>query len=69
MERKNVNAILVNDFEAFLKKQDLYDDFVSGKILCSQCKAPINSENIAMIYYQDGYKFCCDKTDCLEEMR
>lgn len=69
MERKNVNAILVNEFETFLKDKGFYKDFISGNILCSQCNSPITSENIAMIYFNNGYKFCCDKTDCLEDMR
>ncbi len=69
MERKNVNAILVNEFKTFLKEKGLYEDFTSGKVLCSKCSSSITSENIAMIYYHDDeYRFRCDNTDCLEKI-
>jgi hypothetical protein len=69
MERKNVSAILVDDFEDFLKKNGLYQKYISGELLCDQCRTVITSDNIAMIFYKDGYRFCCDKTECLEKIQ
>ena len=69
MERKNVNAILVDDFEDFLKEKGLYQAYNSGELLCNQCSTVITNDNIAMIFYRAGYKFCCDKTECLEKIQ
>ena len=65
MERKEINAILVNDFEEFLKTNGLYERFITEELKCSVCEKSITSENIAMIYYSNGYQFCCDNNDCL----
>ena len=65
MERKLVNAVLVNEFEEFLKEKDLYQNYCTGKLVCAKCGKAITHENIAYIYYSDGYKFCCNNKDCL----
>jgi len=66
MRRKELSAILLDDFELFLKINNLFDDYVSGNILCAQCNSPITSQNIAMIYFKYGYKFYCDTPGCLK---
>jgi hypothetical protein len=68
MERKNLNAILANEFEDFIKEIDLFQDYISGKILCSECNSPITKENISMIFYRNGFLFLCDNADCLRKM-
>lgn len=65
MERKEVNAVLVSDFEEFLKKKNLFEDFESGKLKCCVCGKSITSDNIAMIFKSDGYTFCCDSNECM----
>jgi hypothetical protein len=65
MERKEVHALLLNDFENFLKQNNLYQEFIDGNLKCSVCGKEITSENIALIYFSNGYKFCCDNDNCL----
>ncbi len=66
MERKSVNAVLVDEFEEFLKEKKLYQKYSSGKLLCSNCGRVITAENIALIYFSDEYKFRCNNKDCME---
>lgn len=69
MERKNVNAILVKEFEEFLKAKGLYQAYIAEDLLCSQCNTVITNNNIALISYKEGYQFCCDKAECLEKIK
>jgi hypothetical protein len=66
MERKEVNAVLVKDFEDFLREKGLYDRYESGQLLCEKCGKPITSENIAFIFYKEDYRFCCDNPECMK---
>ncbi len=68
MERKEVNAILVDDFADFLKANNLFQKFSIGNILCSKCEKSITTENIAIIYFDTEYRFCCDDNRCLEKL-
>lgn len=65
MERKIVNAILDNEFEEFLKMNQLYDKFINNEVLCYYCKKPITTKNISAIFYENGLQFCCDEMDCI----
>lgn len=66
MERKSVNAVLVNEFEDFLKEKNLYQKYVDKELLCSKCNQVITSDNIALIYFAGEYKFCCNKKECMD---
>jgi hypothetical protein len=65
MERKEIKAILVNDFEDLLRNNDLFEKYTAGELKCSVCGKSITSDNIAMVYFSNGYQFCCDNNDCL----
>jgi hypothetical protein len=68
MERKDVNAILVEEFLELLKEHNLLDDFTNHKIKCSVCSDIINEDNISLIYYDNTYKFCCSKDNCIQKV-
>ena len=65
MERKEIKAILENDLQDFLKTNGILEKFIAGEFKCYICKKTITLENIAMIFYSNGYQFCCDNNDCL----
>lgn len=67
MERKEVNAILSSEFEAFLKNQNLIAEFKQGGLHCDICNKEITSENIAIIFFDKKYKFICGDKDCLDK--
>lgn len=69
MQRKELDAILIEDFITFLKQSDLYSKFQEGKLLCSFCNEPITLENIFAVINNDGIKFCCNKSNCMELFR
>jgi hypothetical protein len=69
MERKEIQAILSDDFSEFLKSNDLYNSFLKNELHCEFCGQPINENNIAMVFFKENYKFCCNENDCLEKMR
>jgi len=64
MQRKELHAILDEDFISFLQQNSLYDSFSKGEIICGFCGDTITLENIYAIFYTDGYRFCCDKFGC-----
>lgn len=66
MIRKEVDAILEEDFEIFLRDSDLFEQYQNNQLLCSCCSEHITKENIFAIYYDDGFKFCCIKLECME---
>jgi hypothetical protein len=66
MQRKEVDAILDDDFVEFLKQNGLYEDFQRGALLCHYCNTPITLENISTIFDLDGLKFCCTGSRCIE---
>ena len=68
MERKIVNAILNDEFEEFLKINQLYAKFTNNELLCFHCKRPITTENISSIFYQDGPQFCCNEMRCIKQI-
>ena len=68
MKRKIVNAILTNEFEEFLKINQLYTKFINNKLLCYYCKRPVTTENIYSIFYEDGLQFCCDEMGCIDQI-
>lgn len=63
--KKEIGAILEEDFLLFLDKVKLLDDFKDRKIKCEKCKETISKDNISLIYYENGYKFVCCKSECL----
>ena len=69
LERKEVNAVLLNDFEEFLKRNNLFEKYIAGELKCYVCGKSITSDNIAMIFNADGYKFCCDNNDCIGNIK
>jgi hypothetical protein len=68
MERKEVSVILVDDFEDFLHQNKLYDKYKSGQLFCDKCGIPITHDNIAAIYFDKEYKFCCASSICLSNI-
>lgn len=66
MERKSINAVLVDEFEKILKEKDLYQKYLDGTLTCSKCGQPITDNNIALIYYDNEYKFRCKNRECME---
>lgn len=64
MERIKIGAILDSEFEEFLSNNQLLDEFKNGNIQCSFCNETITLENIAFIFYKDGYQFCCNNKKC-----
>ena len=69
LERKEVNVVLLNDFEEFLKRNNLFEKYTAGELKCHVCGKSITSDNIAMIFNSDGYKFCCDNNDCIGNIK
>jgi hypothetical protein len=68
MERKTVNTILTDEFEEFLKINQLYTKFINNELFCFYCKKPITIENISSIFYEDGPQFCCDEMECINQI-
>ncbi|MCK5051937.1 MAG: hypothetical protein KAS53_09460 [Candidatus Cloacimonetes bacterium] len=66
MERKEVSAILQDDFIEFLKQNNLYDSYMKKELLCEYCQKPISEYNVFTIYFDTKIKFCCDNEKCIE---
>lgn len=65
MDRKEINALFEDDLIDFLIKNNLLQQFNEGLIKCFYCSKKITQENIAMIFYKNGFEFCCDDLNCI----
>ncbi len=67
MLRKEIEAILEDDFINFLKQNNLLEKFQNKEIECSLCNTPITLDNIFAIYFDQSFKFCCNDFSCAEK--
>ncbi|MFZ5947646.1 MAG: hypothetical protein ACOYU5_06725 [Stygiobacter sp.] len=65
MDRREINALFEDDFIEFLNKNNLLKEFNDGLIKCFYCNKQITQKNISIIFYKNGYQFCCDNLDCV----
>lgn len=68
MQRKEVSALHEDDFREFLVKNNLLDNFEKGLIKCHFCATTITKENISAIFYNNGFRFCCNELSCISTM-
>jgi hypothetical protein len=65
MQRKELDAILDDDFIEFLKQNGLYENFQQGAIVCHYCGSPMTLDNVFAIFNMGGLKFCCVQPRCM----
>ena len=65
MIRKELDVILEEDFEQFLKENGLFERYINNNLLCAFCSESINNDNIFTIFYDNDFKFCCTKFECI----
>jgi hypothetical protein len=64
--RIHVTAISYEDVAGLLRRLELYDDVVKGKITCHICGKEVMLENIGGILAVNGkIVLICDKPDCI----
>jgi len=69
MQRKEVSALFFDDFDLFLKENNLYDSFINQEIKCTFCSTTITKENVSSIYFDEAIRFCCSNYDCLLSLK
>lgn len=69
MDSSEVKAVLDEDFEALLRKLNVFDLVDSGSAMCEFCDLPVNLSNISMVFPKDGQVcYCCDKKECIDKL-
>lgn len=69
MGTSEMKVILDQDFETLLRKLNVYEDVVAGKVQCEFCRGSVNLSNIAMVFPQNQVVcFCCDKKECKDKL-
>jgi len=64
--RIHVTAISYEDVAGLLRRLELYDDVVKGKITCHICGKEVTLENIGGVTVVGGKAILvCDKPDCI----
>lgn len=66
----SIKAIMDKDLSKILVQTGLYEDFVRGKITCSNCGKVIDGDNISsLVPYEEGeiikLKFYCNSIECV----
>lgn len=66
MKKKIIKAILDEELINFLNSINVYGDILEGKVLCCNCKKPVNEKNIMLILPKgdNKYEFVCDNLTC-----
>jgi len=63
-----MKTLYVNEFENFMKKVDLWEDFTNNGCVCKYCGDIIKRENLhALIPVESRIEFCCSKPCCISE--
>jgi hypothetical protein len=65
MQRKEISAIIENDFLQLLKDSNLIEKYQNKELLCCNCKEPIVENNIFAMFYENELQFCCNKAACV----
>ncbi len=68
MKRKEVGAILADDFVEFLKQTGLYEKFTNSDLTCKICGEIMTLNNIFAIYGSSEIYFCCNKEPCIRSI-
>jgi len=66
MKEDTIKAVHDDDIEEFFKSLDVYEDFISGKLVCYNCGTTITKENLYSIFPKnDEVTICCDNPECI----
>lgn len=68
MQRKEIPAIIEDDFLIFLKENGLFERFQNGEMKCFYCHKTLNENNISAIFNNNGIQFCCDDIQCIDNL-
>lgn len=65
VEKGELKAVHDDDVVDFLKSLNCYEDIISGKIHCFNCKNVITLENFQCVFPLDRkISFCCSDDEC-----
>lgn len=69
MDSSEIKAVLDEDFEALLRKLNVFDQVKAGEATCEFCNHSVDISTIAMVFPKDGRVcYCCEKKDCVDKL-
>jgi len=68
-EIERFELIFEKELEEFLKRNGVYDEFITGKIKCNYCGKIITFDSLGVIVVKKGkLRFTCNRLECLRKV-